>query len=84
MRNQSCGEGSSVKTECSDLCLNMDCFVVLIGAMLVVFIATVLVLSTVLRRWKMKKREKKTQKCLETVDMEFQFLGSLYEASSIL
>ena len=84
MRNQSWGEESSVKTEYSDLCLNMDCFVVFIGAMLVLFIVTVLVLAVILRRWKMKKREKKTQMCLETVELEFQFLGSLYEASSIL
>jgi F0F1-type ATP synthase membrane subunit a len=84
MRNQSWEEERSFKTEHSDLCLNIDCSVVLIGAMLVLFIVTVLVLAAVLRRWKMKKREKKTQKCLETVEMEFQFLGSLYEASSIL
>ena len=81
MGNQSWEEERSVKTEYSDLCLNIDCSVVFIGAMLVLFMFTVLVLAAVLRRWKMKKREKK---CLETVKMEFQYLGSLYEASSIL
>ena len=84
MRNQSWEEERSFKSEYSDLCLNIDCSVVFIGAMLVLFMFTVLVLAAVLRRWKMKKREKKTQKCLEMVEMEFQFLGSLYEASSIL
>ena len=84
MGKQSWEEERSFKSEYSDLCLNIDCSVVFIGAMFVLLIVTVLVLAAVLRRWKMKKREKKTQKCLEMVEMEFQFLGSLYEISGIL
>ena len=82
MENQSWEEDRSFKTEYLDLCLNVDCVVLLIGAILVLFIFTVVVLAVVFRRWKMKKREKITQKCLETVEMEFQFLGSLFKGRS--
>ena len=74
MENQSWEEERSFKTEYLDLCLNVDCVVLLIGAILVLFIFTVVVLAVVFRRWKMKKREKITQRCRDGVSVSGQYV----------
>ena len=79
MRNQTNWQGSILKSETSEFCLNFSCSVILFGMMVGLFLLCVLVSAAVFRTWKTKKREKKTQECLQTVEMEFQFLGSLYE-----
>ena len=45
------------------------------GILLLVVLVTILLL----RNWRNRKREVKTKECLDTVEMEFQFLGSLYD-----
>ena len=77
MRNQTSWQENSLKSESSDFCLNFSCSVILIGIVLGLLLLCVLVSAAVFRTWKTKKREMKTQECLQTVEMEFQFLGSL-------
>ena len=68
-----------MKSEYSDFCLNLNCSVVMIGILVGLLLLMVTVTVLVLRNWRNRKREEKTKECLETVEMEFQFLGSLYD-----
>ena len=79
MRNQTNWEENILKSEYSDFCFNLNCSLLLIGILVGLLLLMVLVAAIVLRTWRNRKREVKTKECLDTVEMEFQFLGSLYD-----
>ena len=81
MRNSTTWEENILKSEYSDYCLNLNlnCSVVMISILGGILLLVVLVTILLLRNWRNRKREVKTKECLDTVEMEFQFLGSLYD-----
>ena len=82
MRNSTSWEENILKSEYSDYsdyCLNLNCSVVMISILGGILLLVVLVTILLLRNWRNRKREVKTKECLDTVEMEFQFLGSLYD-----
>ena len=69
-----------VRSENLDFCQTFDCSVVFVCVLGCFILLLVIVFAAVCRKWKVKKQEKKTQQCMNTVEMEFQFLGTLYES----
>ena len=79
MSNRDKREGTNFKSDNLDVCLAWNCPAVLVSV-LGCFLLLLLVSAAAWRKWKVRRQEKKTKQCLNTVEMEFQFLGQLYES----
>ena len=78
MSNREKREGHA---EHPDLCNTFNCpavVVIVLSCCIVILLG--IVSAIVCRKWKFKKKRKKTEQCMNTVEMEFQFLGNLYDS----